>query len=192
MQCMLLGYSFKPRPNSHVLGTAGSVMHQFNNKWLLTFEKKRLARDNKIDLGPEVWAAVPSTGWQNSGRASLSSHSRRQKEAWLAGCLLWYPTIMKNYKPAHYNVCISLEFLLWLLLFWALHCNNFSFHFLIYFCSFIYFSIGEDNKEETRAIKGTGSRLSACSLIKLLLSNLLLILSLNNPTLMYLSNLRVY
>ena len=62
MQCMLLGYSFKPRPNSRVLGTAGSVMHQFNNKWMLTFEKKRLARDNKIDLGPEVWAAVPSTG----------------------------------------------------------------------------------------------------------------------------------
>ena len=41
-------------------------------------------------------------------------------------------------------------------------------------------------------VKGTGSRLSACSLIKLLLSNLLLILSVNNPTHMYLSDLRVY
>ena len=41
-------------------------------------------------------------------------------------------------------------------------------------------------------IKGTGSRLSAYSLIKLLLSNLLLILSVNNPTHMYLSDLRVY
>ena len=41
-------------------------------------------------------------------------------------------------------------------------------------------------------VKGTGSRLSACSLIKLLLSNLLLILSVNNPTLIYLSDLRVY
>ena len=41
-------------------------------------------------------------------------------------------------------------------------------------------------------LKGTGSRLSACSLIKLLLSNLLLILSVNNPTHMYLSDLRVY
>ena len=40
--------------------------------------------------------------------------------------------------------------------------------------------------------KGTGSRLSACSLIKLLLSNLLLILSVNNPTHLYLSDLRVY
>ena len=41
-------------------------------------------------------------------------------------------------------------------------------------------------------VKGTGSRLRACSLIKLLLSNLLLILSVKNPTHMYLSDLRVY
>ena len=41
-------------------------------------------------------------------------------------------------------------------------------------------------------IKGTGSRLNARSLIKLLLSNLLLILSVNNPTHMYLNDLRVY
>ena len=106
MQCMLLGYSFKPRPNSHVLGTAGSVMHQFNNKWMLTCEKNRLVKENKIDSSPEAWAAVTSTGWHNSGRASLSPHSRRQKEAWLAGCLLWYPTTMKNYRPGHDNVCI--------------------------------------------------------------------------------------
>ena len=39
---------------------------------------------------------------------------------------------------------------------------------------------------------GTGSRLSACSLIKILFSNLLLILSVNNPAHMYLSDLRVY
>ena len=39
-------------------------------------------------------------------------------------------------------------------------------------------------------IKGTGSLLSACSLIKLLLSNSLLILSVNYPTHMYLSELR--
>ena len=41
-------------------------------------------------------------------------------------------------------------------------------------------------------IKGTSSQLSACLLIKLLLSNLLLILSVNYPTHMYLSDLRVY
>ena len=40
--------------------------------------------------------------------------------------------------------------------------------------------------------KGTGSQLSACSLIKLLFSNLLLILLVNNPTHMYLCDLRVY
>ena len=40
--------------------------------------------------------------------------------------------------------------------------------------------------------KGIGSRLSACSLIKVLFSNLLLILSVSIPTDMYLSDLRVY
>ena len=39
---------------------------------------------------------------------------------------------------------------------------------------------------------GKGSQLTACSLIKLLFSNLLLILSVNNPTHMYLCKLRVY
>ena len=41
-------------------------------------------------------------------------------------------------------------------------------------------------------IKGAASRLSTCSLIKLLFSNLLLILSVNYPTHMHLSVLRVY
>ena len=41
-------------------------------------------------------------------------------------------------------------------------------------------------------VKGTGSRLSTCSLIKLLFSKLLFIVSVNNPTHMYLSDLRVY
>ena len=41
-------------------------------------------------------------------------------------------------------------------------------------------------------IKGTGSRLSASSLIKLLFSKLLLIPLASNPTQMYLSDLRVY
>ena len=41
-------------------------------------------------------------------------------------------------------------------------------------------------------VKGTGSRLRACLLIKLLFPNLLLILSVNNPTHMYLSDLGVY
>ena len=45
---------------------------------------------------------------------------------------------------------------------------------------------------DTGLYKGTSSRLSACLLIKLLLSNLLLILSVNNLTHMYLSDLREY
>ena len=40
--------------------------------------------------------------------------------------------------------------------------------------------------------KGTGLRLSACSCIKFVFSNLLLLLSANSPTHMYLSDLRVY
>ena len=40
--------------------------------------------------------------------------------------------------------------------------------------------------------KATGSRVSACSLIKLFISSLLLILSVNNPTHLYLSDLRVF
>ena len=41
-------------------------------------------------------------------------------------------------------------------------------------------------------LRGTCSWLSTCSLIKLLLSNLLLVLLVNNPTHTYLSDLRVY
>ena len=41
-------------------------------------------------------------------------------------------------------------------------------------------------------VKGTGSWLSASSLIKFLLSNFLLVLSVNNPSHMYLSDVRVY
>ena len=39
-------------------------------------------------------------------------------------------------------------------------------------------------------VKGTGSRISACSLIKLIFSNLLLILSVYHPTHRYLSDLK--
>ena len=41
-------------------------------------------------------------------------------------------------------------------------------------------------------LKGTGSRLSGCSLIKLPFFNFLLILSVNNLIHMYLSDLRIY
>ena len=41
-------------------------------------------------------------------------------------------------------------------------------------------------------VKGAGARIRACSLIKLLFSNLLLILSVNDLTHMYLGDLGVY
>ena len=50
----------------------------------------------------------------------------------------------------------------------------------------------KDTQPHSLIVKGAGSRFSVCSLIKLLFSNLLLILSVNNPIHMYLSDLRVY
>ena len=47
--CMLLGYSFKSRPKSHALSTAGSVMtSNFINKWMLAL-KNQFDERNKID-----------------------------------------------------------------------------------------------------------------------------------------------
>ena len=51
---------------------------------------------------------------------------------------------------------------------------------------------GGELVREGGGLKGTGWRFSACSLIKLLFSNLLLILSVNNPIHMYLGDFRVY
>lgn len=61
---MLLGYSFKPRRNSRALGTAGPVMPiSLTINGRLHLKKTiNLVRENKIDLSPEVWAAVTSTG----------------------------------------------------------------------------------------------------------------------------------
>ena len=62
----------------------------------------------------------------------------------------------------------------------------------LYWISYIQLFQETLSEEKQKAFKGTGSRLSECLLIKLLLSNLLFILSVNNPTHMYLSDLRVY
>ena len=46
---MLLGNSFEPRPNSHALGTVGSVMAtDLFNKWMLAL-KKNLFDERKED-----------------------------------------------------------------------------------------------------------------------------------------------
>ena len=48
------------------------------------------------------------------------------------------------------------------------------------------------HQQSREFFKGTSSRFSTCTLIKLLFSNCLLILLVNNPTHMYLSDFRVY
>ena len=45
---ILLGYSFKPRPNSLVLATEGLVM-TIGFKWILALKKTSLTKENKID-----------------------------------------------------------------------------------------------------------------------------------------------
>ena len=50
MHSMLLGYSFKPRPNSHMLATAGSVMTiGLSIADARTRKQTSLIRENKID-----------------------------------------------------------------------------------------------------------------------------------------------
>ena len=68
------------------------------------------------------------------------------------------------------------------------------FRFLCKYASTWIYSKQDKNREECprQRLKGTGSRFSAYSLIKLLFSNLLLILSVNNAAHMYLRDLRVY
>ena len=74
---MFLGYIFEHRTNSHALGVVGSVItiavsingcysrKSHNAVWR---EKTRLT-------SPEVWAAVTSMAWRDSGRASFSTFS---------------------------------------------------------------------------------------------------------------------
>ena len=87
MCCMLLGYSFEPRPNSRAVGTAGSVM-------IIGFAKKKpVWRENTRLTGPKVRVAAISKDWHqcDSGRVFFCSpHSRKQKKVLLAGCI-WEP-----------------------------------------------------------------------------------------------------
>ena len=72
---MLLGYSFEPRPNSCALGTEDSVMTislSINKRSQL---KKPEWQDKIRLISLEVWAAVTSKTWHNSGRATWTSFS---------------------------------------------------------------------------------------------------------------------
>jgi len=91
MRCLLLGYSFEPRPNSRALGTAGSVMSIGLLVNGCSHSKKPVWQEKTRLTSPQVQTAVTSKVWRDSGRASFSpSHSRRQKEDlfawWVKNC----------------------------------------------------------------------------------------------------------
>ena len=69
---ILLGYSFKPRPNSWLLATAGSVMTIGLSINGCSHSKKPVWRERTRLTSPEVWAAATSKIWRDSGRTCFS------------------------------------------------------------------------------------------------------------------------
>ena len=87
MHGMLLGYSFEPRPNHRVLATAWSLMTIGLSINRCSHSKKTVWRGRTRLTSPEVWVAVTSKIWCDSGRASFSPlNSRRPKKALHPGC----------------------------------------------------------------------------------------------------------
>ena len=104
MQCVLLGYSFKPRPNSHVLGTVGSVMpisltingclHLKKTVWR---ERTRLTQVQKFGLQwlqrvDTIQAEPPCLLTQGDGSSArrvppLISYYNEELQAWTLQCL---------------------------------------------------------------------------------------------------------
>ena len=74
MRSMSLGYSFEPRPNSHMLATEVLVvtigLSINSNKWML-HSKKPVWRERTRLTGPEVWAVATSKVWHDSSRATF-------------------------------------------------------------------------------------------------------------------------
>ena len=78
---LYIGYSSEPRPNSHVLAIAGSIMTVSLLINRCSCSKRPVWREKTWLTSPEVWAVATSMAWFNSGRASFSrSPSKRQKE----------------------------------------------------------------------------------------------------------------
>ena len=64
--------SFKPRPNSWLLATAGSVMTIGLSINGCSHSKKTVWRERTRLTSPEVWAAATSKIWRDSGRTCFS------------------------------------------------------------------------------------------------------------------------
>ena len=72
MRRILLGYSSKPRPNSWLLATAGSVMTIGLSINGCSHSKKPVWRERTRLTSPEVSAAATSKTWRDSGRTCFS------------------------------------------------------------------------------------------------------------------------
>ena len=79
MRCMLLGYSFEPRPNNCALGIAGSVMTIGLSINGCSHSKKPVWRDRTRLTSPDVWAVVTSNVLRESGGASFSPPAQENK-----------------------------------------------------------------------------------------------------------------
>ena len=80
MHALLLGYSFEPRPNSRALDTVSLVMTIGLSMKGYLHSKKPGWRERIRLTSPEVWTAVTSKAWRDSGRAYLlpSSHNTQE------------------------------------------------------------------------------------------------------------------
>ena len=77
------GIQFWPWSNSQAVALTGSVrIIGFNNKQMVKLEKKKSVWQEKTRLtSPEVWAAVTSKAWHNSGWESFTPpHARRRQD----------------------------------------------------------------------------------------------------------------
>ena len=88
-RCLLLGYSFYPRPNSNALGTAVVVITSGLTITDASTRKTSLIRENKIDW----FRSLGCGGFKNftiqEAYFSPTRSRRRQKETLLARCQLY-------------------------------------------------------------------------------------------------------
>ena len=119
MRCMLLGYSFEPRTNSRALGTAGSViLRDLSIKRCSHSKKKVWQKKNKVDQSRSSGCGNFKV-WGDPGSTSFSPpHSRRQKEALLAGYIWHKAAVLRRTRKllstsaTPFSICIILHIIL--------------------------------------------------------------------------------
>ena len=112
MSWMLLGYSFKHRPNSFVLGTAGLVMTIGLSITGWSHLKKTFWWEKTILTSPEVWALATSKAWCHSGTASFSLLVWREGGSsrwvkWIVYMILNINTLNGGFWNLDLGTCVS-------------------------------------------------------------------------------------